>query len=204
MKSLKESLFDSDLVKKDILYRPKTKDELVDCIKEQLKLQGSNANLNIIDVSEITDMSHLFYKFKSKIRNIDISKWNVSGVKDMSGMFEDCISFNSDLSEWNVSMVEDMYNMFNNCTLFNSDLSKWDVSEVKYMSGMFYDCELFNSDLSKWDMSRVKDMVYMFYGCKSFNSDLSKWDVSNVEDMRSMFDRCKSLKKIPSWYKYKK
>ena len=61
MKNLKdilttESLFDKDLVTKDIMYRPKTKDELIDCIEQELKTQGPDANLNIIDVSKITDM----------------------------------------------------------------------------------------------------------------------------------------------------
>ena len=76
MKSLSESLFDKDLVEKDIMYHPKTKNELIDCIKEQLDKQGSAADLNIIDVSKITDMNHLFINLD--IRNIDISEWDVS------------------------------------------------------------------------------------------------------------------------------
>ncbi len=175
MKSLKESLFDSDLVQNDIMYHPKTKDELKNIIKDQLKLQGPDANLNIIDVSEITDMYCLFNLSELEVGNIDISGWDVSKVKDMSSMFFGCISFNSDLSKWNVSKVVDM-------------------------GFMFSGCEKFNSDLSKWDVSNVTNMNWMFDGCKKFNSDLNKWNVSNVDDMNKMFDGCKSLKKIPSWY----
>ena len=140
MKSLQESLFDSNLVSKDIFYHPKTRDELIEYIKEQLKIQGPDANLNIIDVSEITDMQSLFFRLYP--HNIDISKWDVSKVEDMSGMFV-------------------------GCEKFNSDLSKWNVSRVKYMSYMFSGCKNFNSDLSKWDVSKVKTMNYMFNGCKS-------------------------------------
>ena len=172
-----ESLFDKDLISKDILYHPKTKEELIDYIKEQLKIQGPDANLNIIDVSKITSMNYLF--FNLNIRNIDISNWNMSRVRDMSGMFNGCENFNSDLSKWDVSKVEDMY-------------------------FMFYECASFNSDLSKWNVSNVKDMAHMFYGCEKFNSDLSEWNVSKIKNkvkyMRYMFDGCKSLKKIPSWY----
>ena len=138
MKSLQESLFDKDLARKDIIYHPHTKDELIDCIKEQLDIQGSDANLNIIDVSNITDMQSLFWRLNPG--NIDISKWNVSNVKEMGDMFYRCENFNSDLSKWNVSNVKDMSGMFSGCKSFNSDLSKWDVSGVKDMNNVFYGC----------------------------------------------------------------
>ena len=194
MKSLKESLFDSktqtteslfdnDLVERDILYHPRTRGELIKCIDEQLKLQGPNANLNIIDVSQITDMSGLFDKIgilpgvSGEIKNIDISLWNTSRVKNMSYMFCGCKSFNSDLSKWDVSNVSDMTCMFANCEQFNSDLSKWDVSKVKSIRQMFQHCYRFNSDLSKWDVSNVRDKygtAGMFLLCFLFKSDLSK------------------------------
>ena len=137
MKTLCESLFDKDLAQKDIMYHPRTKDELIKCIKEQLDLQGPDANLNIIDVSKITDMSYLF---ELDVRNIDISKWDVSRVKNMRSMFVSCTLFNSDLSKWDVSGVEDMMDMFYNCKSFNSDLSKWNVSQVTGVYGMFNRC----------------------------------------------------------------
>ena len=139
MKSLKESLFDSDLVQNDIMYHPITPGELKKCIKEQLNLQGPDANLNIIDVSKITDMSYLFYGLN--IGNIDISNWDVSRVEDMESMFERCSSFNSDLSKWDVSKVKDMNSMFCDCGSFNSDLSKWNVSKVEFMYDMFSGCK---------------------------------------------------------------
>ena len=64
--------------------QPKNKVELMKIIKETIKEQGNNCDLNFIDTSKITDMSYLFYNTKF---NGDISKWNVSKVKDMSNMF---------------------------------------------------------------------------------------------------------------------
>ena len=42
----------------------------------------------------------------------DISKWYVSQVRCMSGIFHDVIAFNGDISKWNVSKVTDRSGMF--------------------------------------------------------------------------------------------
>ena len=107
------------------------------------------ADLNWLDVSEITNMRCLF---TSKTGNIDVSEWDVSNVTDMYGMFEYYYQFNCDLSKWNVSKVKDMEYMFTDCKLFNCDLSKWDISNVRNMSYMFNRCNHFLQDLSNWDL----------------------------------------------------
>lgn len=40
-------------------YFPQTKEELQDIIKQRIKEEGNEVNLNDIDVSNITDMSYL-------------------------------------------------------------------------------------------------------------------------------------------------
>ena len=52
----------------------------------------------------------------------------------------DANTINFDVSEWDVSNVKYMQHMFDNCIKFNCDLSKWNVSNVKYMDDMFYNC----------------------------------------------------------------
>src|SRR5574343_1062454 len=74
-------------------YHPKDKDELKQIIEERIEYEGSECDLNDIDVSNITDMSNMFYKSKF---NGDISKWNVSKVTNMSWMF-DSSKFNGDI-----------------------------------------------------------------------------------------------------------
>ena len=113
-------------------YHPQTKDELKKIISKIFKSDGYECDLNIIDTSKITDMSHLF----SHTEFIgDISEWDVSNVKNMSYMFSSN-HFNGDISKWDVSNVTDMSHMFD-FSSFNGDISNWNVSKVNYMKFMF-------------------------------------------------------------------
>ena len=58
----------------------------------------------------------------------------------MSYMFYNCISFNQDLTNWDVSNCKNMSGMFKYCESFNYDLSKWDVHNVNTFSFMFEGC----------------------------------------------------------------
>ena len=120
--------------------------------KNAIQKEGPNCNLNFIDVSHVTNMSHLF--FNSQFTG-DISRWDVSNVTDMSSMFERA-AFNGDISLWNVSNVENMHAMFLD-SQFMGDISQWDVSHVTNMSHMFWKSR-FNGDISHWNVSNVVTM----------------------------------------------
>ena len=96
-------------------YYPKSKEELIENIKELI--EQDIYDFNCIDTSEITDMSYLFDDLKNIIikENFDVSKWNVSNVTDMEALFINCKKFNCDLSNWDVSKVNDIDDMFYNC-----------------------------------------------------------------------------------------
>ena len=179
------------------MSHPTTKRELVKEIN--IRLDRGQTNLNDIDTSMITDMSALLFNFN---RNIDISLWDVSNVRDMSYMFYGCDKLNCDLSRWNTGKVERMDCMFCSCQNFNSDLSKWNVSNVKNMDCMFLNCTSFNCDLSKWNTSSVTSTRNMFYYCLKFDCDLSGWNTSNVECMKNMFDNS-GVKELPKWFYFK-
>ena len=96
------------------------------------------------DVSNVTDMSGMFFMCKELKSVGDISKWNVSKVTDMNSMFDGCneLEFIGDISKWNVSNVTNMGHMFNSCNNFNQDISNWDVSKVMFKYRMFYNCAI--------------------------------------------------------------
>ena len=143
------------------------------------------------DLSGVTDMSNMFdsaYAF-----NGDLSSWDVSSVTEMDGMFEFATSFNHPLNDWDVSSVTDMGEMFAVATSFNQPLNDWDVSSVTYMSGMFYYASSFNQPLNDWDVSSVASMSNMFHYASVFNHPLNDWDVSSVTNMNDMFQNASSF-----------
>ena len=187
--------------------QPTTKKELLKIIIKRIKEDGPECDLNDIDVSKIKNMRNLFdasQYFGTKIFrtfNGDISRWDVSNVRDMYQMFNSCENFNCDLSRWNVSNVEYMQCMFYGCNKFNCDLSRWNVSNVKNIYSMFAHCEQFNCDLSNWNLSKVDDIHNMFYKCKNFRQNLDDWNISKNVNMWDAFTFCPTQ---PKWYKYRK
>ena len=143
MKSLRDYIQEKLVIKKSVVfnhkYFPETKEELKDLIKKRIKEEGNNADLNDIDVSKITDMSYLF---EGVDFNGDISKWDVSNVTNMKGMFFGNENFNQDISRWDVSNVTNMRAMFARCVNFNQDISNWEVSNVIYKQSIFYKCPI--------------------------------------------------------------
>ena len=90
----------------------------------------------------------------------------------MNRMFSHAAAFNGDISKWDVSNTRDMSGMFHGAKSFNGDLSKWAVSRATDMPSMFHSASSFNGHISKWDVSRVSNMNYMFQDAKSFTQKL--------------------------------
>ena len=124
-----------------------TNDTIRKIVKDELDRLGHSADLNHIDVSEVTDMKELF----------SCDRGDYLGSK--------YVDLNPDISGWDVSNVENMGVMFYECKNFNCDISGWDVSNVQYMANMFYNCQKFNQDLSGWNVNNVKDYSWIFSGC---------------------------------------
>jgi hypothetical protein len=148
-----------------------------------------------------------------------ISDWDVSGVTNMRGLFEN-VSITESLNEWDVSHVEDMSYMFHGSN-YNKPLDKWDVSSALTMEHMFansrfnqpinnwdtssvftianmFDSSNYNQPLNGWNVSNVHFMDGMFSG-SVYNHPLYKWDVSNVESMTGMFSGSEFNEPINDW-----
>jgi surface protein len=184
---------------------------------------GDIGNMNSWRVSNVTDMSDMFYLASSF--NQPLGSWDVSRVTDMSGMFTGASSFNQPIGSWDVSSVQsmskiflfarslnqsieswdvssvtDMLRMFSGASSFNQPIGSWEVSSVTDMSGMFYGASSFNQPLGSWNVSSVTDMSGMIAGASNFNQPLGSWDVSSVTDMSGMFYGANSFNQpLGSW-----
>ena len=99
------------------------------------------SNLNSFCYNRVTGIfDRMLFKY------IDISEWDVSNVTNMSCMFFGCKKLESvgDISSWDVSNVTDMSFMFYDCKELESvgDISDWNVSNVRNKDIMFLYCPI--------------------------------------------------------------
>ncbi len=115
---------------------------------------------------------------------------DLSGVTDMTSMFQGATSFNNPINHWVVDNVVIMQNLFFDCDIFNQDLNLWNVGNVTDMSGTFSRAAAFNGDISNWDVSSVTNFFNMFNAASSFNQPLN-WTINTTPaaaiNMRAMF-----------------
>ena len=66
----------------------------------------------MIDTSMITNMSNMFDGYTS-LQTLDVSEWDVSNVKDMDDMFNECTLLDTDTTMWNI-ITNNVNNMYHN------------------------------------------------------------------------------------------
>jgi hypothetical protein len=76
------------------------------------------------------------------------------------------------ISDWDVSSVTNMSGLFENKVTFNDDISRWDISEVTDMGHMFYLARSFNQPIGKWDVSKVTNLWFAFYQACAFDQPI--------------------------------
>lgn len=189
-------------VAKHYEYTPQTKEELQSILKELI--EKDETDFNCIDVSNITDMSYLFYNDSIRIiKDFDVSDWDISNVTTTEGMFGHCYGFTGKgLENWNFSNVKDMNAMFYYCYKFDCDVSNWDVSKCENMCQLFMKCHVFKGvGLENWNMESVINVSWMFYDCKEVKFDPFIWKMNKMVFGSNVFKNCKYIKKYPIWVK---
>ncbi len=192
-----DDIYDIYIVSKDLYSKYESKD-ISYLLSEYPKLK--EIDLSYLDLSNITDMNHMFYGDTNLEKIIWPENLNTSKVTDMSYLFRDCNSLKGvDVSKFDTSKVTSMKSMFYKCnSLTHLDVSNFDTSNVEEMNFMFLGCTSLNElDVSNFDTGKVTTMKSMFNKCSNLtNLDVSNFDTSKVTDMGWMFYNCNSLKEL--------
>lgn len=149
-------------------------------------------NMDIIatdlpNLSEVTNMSSMFYNCNTLVGNPTINNWDISNVTSLIGTFNACFLFNQPIGNWNTSKVTSMSTMFIRAQKFNQPIGNWNTSKVETTSSMFLYATDFNQPIGSWDMSSNRQMELMFVNASKFNQPIGNWNTSNVVDMHAMF-----------------
>ena len=156
-------------------------------------LKATNNNITMIWNSLITDCTNMFNDC-TKIKKIDLSKFDYSNVEAMDYMFNNCNSLESIIfNNINTPLIKSMSYMFFDCkSLISLDLNTFDTSSVTTMTNMFYGCNnLISLNINNFKTSQVIDMSYMFRYCQSLISlNLIQFDTTSVETIKFMFNDC--------------
>ena len=157
--------------------------------------------IETLNTSKVTNMQHMFEDCDELV-NLDLHKWDVSNVVNMSSMFygSEKLATITGIETLNTSKVTNMQYMFLGCNeLVKLDLHKWDVSNVTNMSEMFCSCKnLQELDLTGFDVSNVENMFCMFFECQNLTTIYCEknWKdmATKLTESRGMFSSCEALK----------
>ncbi|MEP0265927.1 BspA family leucine-rich repeat surface protein [Dokdonia sp.] len=151
-----------------------------------------NLVLNATDAPNLTNIITFFSTFRGcfNIGSPNLNNWDVSNITEMTQMFF-VSNFDGDISNWDVGNVQFFSSMFEQ-TPFNQDISNWNIGEhvsvVSSMRDMFRQNNTFNKPLNNWDVSKVENMRDMFRDATGFNQSLANWDITSVTNLSGMLN----------------
>lgn len=90
--------------------------------------EKENTRLKFFDTTNVTDMAALFAF--ANVPNIDLSKWDVSGVETMEGMFYRSTFNSNSIEEWEPVSCVNFRNMFIG-SRFAGDISGWETGTTE-------------------------------------------------------------------------
>ncbi|CAD0218681.1 BspA family leucine-rich repeat surface protein [Chryseobacterium sp. JV274] len=162
-----------------------------------------NLNVTAADIpnlTQINNLSEMFYNCSSLIGNNSFSSWNTSTITNMSNMFSRAKLFNQNIGSWNTANVKDFNGMFSFASTFNQNISAWNTASGTNFSAMFKDAVAFNQPLNSWNTSNGVNFRYVFSNAAAFNQPLNNWNTAKVTDFEHMFENAVSFNQpIGNW-----
>jgi hypothetical protein len=157
----------------------------------------ADSNFNAWDVSGVTNISYVFEGCLNL--NVYIDEWDVSGVLSMENLFSGSTGFTRSLNSWDTSSLTNLTTFSLNSS-FNGNISDWDVSGVTTMRYAFGSNSVFNQDLSAWVTTSLTAMDNIFFRATSYNQAMNNWDVSGVSNFQNVFSFASSFNQpIGNW-----
>ena len=170
---------------------------LVGCFADNNNI--TSVNICNLDCTNVNSIESLFDNCRY-ITSCDLSRLNTSNVTLMGNVFQNCTSLTSvgDLSKWDVSKVTRMWGMFRNIAIESIDLSSWNTSSLTLIPHLFYYTTSVKSiDMSGWNTTLIQTTEYAFYNCTSLQTlNLSGWDLTSLTSQNYTFYNCSSLKDV--------
>jgi surface protein len=161
---------------------------------------------DIPDLSQVQNMSWMFSECWNTNGITNINQWDVSNVQDMTGLFYRNYGFNQPLDNWNTGNVVSMSKMFEHCHYFNQPLESWNTQNLFSTHAMFKDAWNFNQPLNGWELGRDASFGIgnqwasrMFENARSFNQPLDNWGWPGWFDAGRMFYGSPFNQNIGSW-----
>ncbi len=172
-------------------YTVKNKPELQRLVDKLYNKDTHSCDLSMIDTSQLTEATYIFYNHKDTIKEIDVTGWDVSNFRHFYKIFEGCSSLERiiGLDTWNVDASKlDWANlgfehMFRFCSSLKTiDLSTWKmIGKNIDMKGMFDSCFVLETvkGIDDWQISisrgNTEKLKNLFNNCSNLRCDISKW-----------------------------
>lgn len=160
-----------------------------------------------LDVSNMTSMSYMFNKLgfnkSNVIKDLDLTKWNVSRNGNFFYMFSSVYLNSINISGWNFSKVTTISNMFNSFRGNIINMSNCNTSTIKDFSGLYSYSYVASIDMTGCDTSNATNMNQLFSGCANLVTVIGSLDLSNLTNgfySASYYNPVSSCKKLETLY----
>ena len=133
-----------------------------------------------------------------RIRNLNVTNWDMSSATDISFMFYAFQGCNLDLSKWNVSKVQNFDHMTAHAYINIGDVSNWYTPAATNMNAMFYSVTNEVLDVSNLVTENVICFEQMFENCRNLKKiiGLEKFNTSKSVSFSEMFKDCHNLEEL--------
>jgi surface protein len=112
-----------------------------------------NCNFTNLDTTTVTDFGSYFQNCFALTVSSNLS---FAAATSTSSFFSGCTLINDPaIASYNMSGVQNMSFMFDSTGAFNQDISGWVTNSALFMDAMFQSCAAFDQDISGWNVNSV-------------------------------------------------